>query len=236
MANRVNGTLAVMDKSINIISGAVRRFMIIPARAINSLSGGRIRPNHITLVSLLGHFTVVWALWHHRPLVAALLLAIFGIMDSLDGALARLQKSDSVTGMLYDAVSDRIKEVLVYVGLAGFVSIYTAYINGDYSVHIDGNFAGYWLIVAVCGMSLVVSYIKAKGEVAASGQGAHNAQELNRVFVGGIARYEIRMAFVIVGLLTGQIINVLWFLLVLISFTALQRIVRITKYLQKHHV
>lgn len=224
-----------MNLLLNSLARFVRRCMLAPAKAINMLSAGRVKPNHITLISLLGHIPVVWALWSHRPLLAGLLLAVFGIMDSLDGALARVQKSASIKGMFFDAASDRVKEVMVYVGIAGWVPIY---ISGQDFIHSNGYFSGYWLVTAVCGMSLVVSYIKAKGEVAASGiaKNTLNAQELNKVFADGIARYEIRMALVILGLFTGHIIGVLWILLALISFTALQRVVRISRYLKTHHV
>lgn len=218
-----------MDKLLNKIASTVRGWMRWPAVFLNRISGGRVRPNHVTLVSLLGHFGVVWALWHARPILAALLLAVFGIMDTLDGALARLQGTASVSGMFYDAISDRAKEVLVYVGLASVVVPYGNTYN--YFVYED-RYA--WLLVAVCGMSLVVSYIKAKGEVAASGLKNQDAQALNRIFANGIARYEVRMALVIVGLLTGYTITVLAILLVLATFTALQRTVRISHYLRTH--
>ena len=204
-----------MDRLLNKIGSTVRGWMIIPAKVLNSLSGGLIKPNHITLVSLLGHIGVIWALWYSRPILAAVLLAFFGLMDSLDGALARLQKTASLNGMLYDASSDRAKEVLVYVGLTQYVFVHT----NDFI----------WLPAAVLGGSLVVSYIKAKGEMALASVKKHDKQMLNKIFADGIARYEVRMAIVVFGLLGGQIILSLWLLLVLVGYTALQRIIRISR-------
>jgi len=189
---------------------------MIPAKLLNSVSGGRITPNHVTLVSLLGHGLFLWAIWQNRPLEAALFLAFFGIMDSLDGALARLQHTASVTGMLYDATSDRVKETIVYVGLTHYVLVLS-------------NPRFIWLPAAVLGGSLVVSYIKAKGEMAMSAGGKHSAQELNRIFSDGLARYEVRMSLVIIGLLTGRVVLALWILLLLVVFTALQRLIRVSK-------
>lgn len=194
--------------------------MKFPAVFVNKLSGGRIKPNHITLVSLLGHFGVVWALWQWRPLLAAVLLAFFGIMDSLDGALARLQKSSSNRGMFFDSTSDRVKEVLVYVGLTEWAGYYYSHKNFA-TTHI------FALIVAVCGLSLVVSYARARGEaVLLSSKKNVNA---NKVFTDGVARYEVRMALIILGLLTGKILIVLYVLLVLVSITALKRVVQVSK-------
>lgn len=205
----------IMDRLLNSVSSSVRSAMMQPAKLLDSISNGRIRPNHITLVSLLGHGSVVWALWAWRPILAAVLLAFFGLMDSLDGALARLKKTSSVTGMLYDAVSDRIKEVLVYVGLTYWVSYYA------------NKPQAFAMIVAVCGLSLTVSYIKAKGEMALGGK--HDAQALNRIFASGIARYEVRMALIIIGLVTGTIRIILPVLIALLLFTCLQRMVRVSK-------
>lgn len=208
-----------MDSVLNKVSSTVRGWMGIPALILHWASRGRIKPDHITLVSLLGHIPVVWALWNSRPLLAAALLAFFGIMDSLDGALARLQKTTSIRGMLFDASSDRVKEVLLYIGLTHYVL-----------EHANTNVV--WLPAAVMGGSLVVSYIKAKGEMALMSTSKHDAQSLNRIFSDGIARYEVRMTLIIIGLLTGKIVVVLWVLLVLVAVTALQRIIRVSKALK----
>ena len=227
-----------MDRVLNRIASTVRSAMLFPARALNAISGGRIKPNHVTLVSLLGHLLVVWALYKDHPLWAALFLAFFGIMDTLDGALAKLQKTTSLKGMLYDATSDRVKEVLVYVGLALSVNqiYYIINVAGDSYWHYHylqwyfvNNITPMWIIVAVCGMSLVVSYIKAKGEMALSGTGKYDAQQLNRIFSDGFARYEVRMALIILGLITGTTFAVLHLLLILLIITALQRIIRVSK-------
>ncbi len=150
---------------------------------------GKIKPAHITTLSLLGHIPVAWALVSCRPVLAAVLLAVFGLMDALDGALARYQNSATLSGMFFDAVSDRIKEVIVYSALAvyGFK-------------HFESDML--WMIVALCGSSILVSYTKAKGEMAVSGSKT-DPQKLNRIFSVGIASYEIRMVIIIVGLLFG---------------------------------
>ncbi len=222
-----------MDNALNTLGGAVRRFMLWPARAINRLSGGRIKPNHVTLVSLLGHLLVVWALWQSRPVFAAVLLAFFGLMDSLDGALARLQKTSSLSGMMYDAVSDRIKEILLYIGIALFYeSSRVSFYGLDFKLLYRENFFPFWIIIAVCGLSLVVSYIKAKGEMALSSTGQYDAQKLNRLFSDGVGRYEVRMALIIIGFLTGMTYTVLHILLIILIFTCLQRLIRVSRALK----
>ena len=169
-----------MDKLLNKIGAVIRGWMRYPAQILDKLSGGRITPNFITFVSLLGHFAVVAALWRREPILAAFLLAFFGLMDSLDGALARLQKTSTLMGILFDSVSDRIKEVLVYIG----ISLWITY---EYS-----SFDGFWLIIAVSGMSVIVSYIRARGETILNAASKNKPLEVNKIFTDGIARSEER--------------------------------------------
>lgn len=174
-----------MDK----IVAFVRSAMYHVAGFIDFWTKGWIKPAHITALSLAGHIPIAWALVTHRPVLAAVLLAIFGLMDSLDGAMARYQNSTTLSGMFFDAVSDRMKEVILYSALAVY----------GYE-HFDSNML--WMIVALCGTSLLVSYTKAKGEMAVS-ESNKDPQKLNRVFSVGIASYEIRMLVIIIGLLFG---------------------------------
>ena len=205
---------------LKALATTVRTWMLVPAKALHTSSGGRITPNFITFVSLTGHILVVWALCTNRLLLAAVSLIFFGLMDSLDGALARIQNSSTLQGMFNDAVSDRAKEVLLYSGLTYYV------------LHFTQNTGVAWLPTAVLGMSLLVSYTKAKGEMAVAGLKKSDPQLLNRAFADGIARYEVRMAVVIIGLIFSAVVTSLWILLGLVCITALQRYIRIQKVLQ----
>ncbi len=217
-----------MDKLLNTVATIVRTWMLLPARFIHTLSRGKITPNHITLISLLGHFTVLWALAERRPILGAVLLAFFGLMDSLDGALAKVQKKTSVRGMFYDAVSDRAKEVLVYCGVAVYLDWTMQFGESNRFYDWWGIYGYLWVPVAVLGLSQLVSYIKAKGEMALSSSG-YDSQKLNRVFTDGLARYEVRMAVLIVGLLTGHIYLALHVLIVLLLATCLQRLINVRR-------
>ncbi len=194
------------------------------AKHINQLSKGAIKPSHITTVSLLGHFFVAWALYSSRPNVAALFIVVFGLMDALDGALARVQNSATKLGMFYDAVTDRFKEIIIYSALIFFTFQHTdAYI---------------WAVPAVMGTSLLVSYVKAKGEMAVSH--IHDKQALNRAFSSGFARYEIRMTLLVIGLVTGLLAPMLNLIIALNLATAAMRFIEIAQLLhvedsQKHH-
>lgn len=189
------------------------------AKTLNKLTNGKLKPPHITTLSLIGHIPAAWALYTCRPILAAGLITVFGLLDALDGALAREQKSASKLGMFYDATSDRLKEVILYTALGVFL----------FKHHPD---AGAWLAPAVLGSSLLVSYVKAKGEMAVSSRN-FDKQALNRAFGGGIARYEVRMALLVAGLLLGALVPILRLIVALNMFTATIRFLEISAMLHK---
>jgi CDP-diacylglycerol--glycerol-3-phosphate 3-phosphatidyltransferase len=205
----------------NAIVAYIRQLVSHVASFLNRVTKGRLRPTHITIISLLGHLPVAWALVTCRPILAAVLLGFFSILDALDGALARVQKTASISGMYYDAVSDRTKEVIVFSALAVYATN-----------HIDTNIA--WQVVAVLGTSLLVSYIKAKGEMALAGTSTGtDVQKLNRTFGGGLASYEVRVTFLVVGLLFDVLLYVLPLLIILNIITVITRFLQVNKELKR---
>lgn len=196
----------------------VRRGARQVAGLLNRLSGGRLTPDTVTYTSLLGHVLIALTLANRHVLWAAGLLVIFGLMDTLDGELARLQKRASTAGMLLDASTDRMKESLVYIAAA-----YYFVQQGHPSLAV-------WAVAATAG-ALLVSYIKAKGETAVASAGADHAT-VNHLFQDGLMRYEIRMVVIIIGLLTAHLGWAVVILTVLSWLTAVGRLARITSYLK----
>jgi CDP-diacylglycerol---glycerol-3-phosphate 3-phosphatidyltransferase len=194
----------------------VRRVMRLIAKLLNQISGGRISPNMVTMVSLLAHIPIAYLIARGYFGYAAIGIIIFGLLDTLDGELARLQNKVSSTGMLLDASTDRMKEVLLYIGAA-----YVLISSGK-------SYMAVWA-VAACGGSLLVSYIKAKGETAVAGEKL-SANEVNRLFQDGLMRYEIRMTVLVLGLL----FNLLGPALIVITITSwLTSFGRLTKISRK---
>lgn len=193
----------------------VKAVMHQVARGLNAISGGRISPTAITLVGFFMHFPIAYLIATGSFYLAAGLLVIFGLFDSLDGALARLQHKASNAGMLLDASTDRMKEVVLYTGSAyGLVQTGQA----NWSV---------WAVVA-CGASICVSYVKAKGETAVAG-GNLSANEVNRLFQDGFGRFEIRMFLLVVGLLADQLVAALVIIALLSTYTAFERLIKISR-------
>ncbi|MGA2791783.1 MAG: CDP-alcohol phosphatidyltransferase family protein [Candidatus Bathyarchaeia archaeon] len=104
------------------------------------------RPNMITTVSLLVSFLAAFAYLLKSPVLGAVGLAASGLVDMLDGAVARATGSASRFGAVYDHVLDRYAEfaVLLGMGLGGLV---------DWP----------WIIFGLFGM-VMASYVRAKAE------------------------------------------------------------------------
>jgi len=85
------------------------------------------------------------------------------------------------------------------------------------------------LAAAACGASLCVSYVKAKGEAAVASSKNIPHATLNKLFKDGLLTFELRMFVLIVGLLAGQVLIAVAFITVLASYTAFQRLMRISK-------
>jgi len=186
------------------------------ARVLNKLSGGNISPDNITIFGTLMHFPIAYLIATNHLIWAAILLVIFGLFDTLDGELARIQNTSSPRGMLLDASTDRIKEAVLYTGV-GY-----ALATGPH----PGLAA--WA-AAAAGLSVCVSFIKAKGEAAvASSSKEIPHHELNRMFSDGILTFEIRMFVLIVGLLSSYLSIATIVVAVGAAITVLQRLIRIS--------
>lgn len=204
-----------MDAIIEPVRKLVKTFMNRAAKDLDKLSGGKISPNMVTIVGLLAHIPIAWLIATNQYDLAAVLLIIFGLFDTLDGALARHQKRNNASGMLLDASTDRFKEVMLYCGVAfSFISINNPYF-------------AVWA-VAACGASLCVSYVKAKGETAVA-KSKLTTSEINRLFQDGFLRFEVRMFLLVAGLLFNVLPPIIVAIAVLSGLTAIDRLVKISK-------
>lgn len=210
--------MKLINAFLDACRAVVRTWMKHIARGLNFLSGGKLSPNTVTIVGLLAHIPIAWLIATDHYWWGAALLVVFGLFDALDGELARLQKRASSAGMLLDASTDRMKETLLYCG-AAFSLIYSS--RPIFAV---------WA-VAACGASLCVSYVKAKGETAISG-GNFTPNEINSMFKDGLLRFEIRMSIMVIGLVSGRLALAVVVIALFSTFTAIERLIKITVKLQ----
>ncbi len=206
-----------VDKVRQVVRGAAGRV----AGELNNLTRGSLSPNMVTMAGFAMHVPIAYLIAKGKFELAGVLLIIFGLFDVLDGELARLQQRASEAGMLLDASTDRLKEVLLYSGVAYALSV------SDQSE---------WAFVAVlaCGLSISVSYVKAKGEVALAAKRTDlNHHAINRFYHEGLVPFEIRMTILIVGLLFSQILVAVSLIAVAAAITVFERLILITRRVER---
>jgi CDP-diacylglycerol--glycerol-3-phosphate 3-phosphatidyltransferase len=201
---------SLLDPARDFVRKVIRQL----AKLLNKISGGKLTPNMVTITGLIAHVPIAVLIATRHNILAAVLIVVFGLFDTLDGELARLQGSESNNGMVLDAVTDRFKEVMLYTA-AGYSLI-----------AIGQTYLAVWAILA-CGASLSVSYVKAKGE--ATYLAMHKDIKANTLFKDGFMRFEVRMVIIILGLLTNYVGAALVAIAIFASFTAISRLVRVTK-------
>jgi CDP-diacylglycerol---glycerol-3-phosphate 3-phosphatidyltransferase len=204
---------ALLDWCKKTVKGLVRPI----AQGLNTMSGGHLSPHTITFIGLIMHLPIAVFVATNHPIWAGVLLIVFGLFDTLDGELARLQGSESAVGMMLDSTTDRMKEIILYMGIAYFL------VSQATSTAQTAT-----IVVAAAGGSILVSYINAWGEavLASRSSGKHR---INSTFRGGLMRFEVRMFLLVFGLLTGW----LWWSVAIIAvaawLTAFERLNNVVK-------
>lgn len=190
----------------------VRGVMRMVTRTIDRLSGSRITPNQITVTGLLAHIPIAILIGGRHFELAAVLLIIFGLFDTLDGELARLQKRTSSFGMFLDSSTDRIKEIMLYCGIVAAV------------LKTDHTSVVVIAAVGALGASLCTSYLNAWGE-AVLAQTVKNSTDhkVNKTFRSGFLGFDLRILLIILGLLFNRLEIVIYTILVLATITVFQR-------------
>ncbi len=205
-----------MDKALSSVRDAGRSIMAVVAKGLNKITFGKLEPDVVTIVGLIAHVPIACLIATNNLLLAGILLIIFGLFDTLDGELARLQGKASARGMFLDSVTDRIKEVFLYIG-AGYLF-----------VDLGQPYYAVWAIAAV-GLAVVVSYINAWGEVALSKHSNTNQHQQNKSFRSGLMTYDVRIFLLIIGLLFGVLEYAVMAVALLSLVTIIQRMSLILK-------
>ncbi len=163
-----------------------------------------LTPNIVTVLGLVPAVLGGLAFARGEVRLGGLFLLISGMMDMLDGAVARVSGGESKFGALLDSTIDRYAEIAVYLGLA--------VLYRDSALVLTG------VILALCG-SLMVSYVKARAE----GLGL-------TCNVGMLQRPE-RLIILMVGAFVGPgyIRWAIYLIAVLANITAFERLIKMKK-------
>ncbi|HET6966401.1 MAG TPA: CDP-alcohol phosphatidyltransferase family protein [Acidimicrobiales bacterium] len=162
-----------------------------------------LAPDHLTALGLILAVPAAWAIASGRLGLGLGLLIGSAVPDLLDGALAKASGRGSVRGAFFDSVADRVTDALMLSAVAW-------YLSDSHKGHI------FMLPVAVLGVSLLVSYERAK------------AESLGYTAKGGLMERAERIVVLCASLaFSFMMIPLLWLMLALTGATAVQRFVKV---------
>jgi len=162
------------------------------------LAKAHITPNALTLAGVLGSAGAAVLLARGQFLAGGIVVLAAGALDVLDGALARATGQVTRFGAVFDSVMDRVSEAAVLFGL-----LY-------YYAGRDAREESLLVFAALAG-SMLVSYIRARGEI------------LGLPIREGLFTRAERVIVIGVGSIIDQVRIALWILAVFANLTALQR-------------
>jgi CDP-diacylglycerol--glycerol-3-phosphate 3-phosphatidyltransferase len=160
----------------------------------------RVRPNHLTVLGLGVSIAAAYVFSVGRLRGGAALLAVAGLFDFFDGAVARLAGSDSDYGAFLDSVVDRYSDLAVLLGILVYYER-------------TADTAGAILTMATLAGTVMVSYTKAR------------AQSIGVSCEIGVMERPERLIALIAGATFHLLTPVMALLALLTNLTAIQRIV-----------
>jgi CDP-diacylglycerol--glycerol-3-phosphate 3-phosphatidyltransferase len=132
---------------------------------------------------------------------AVVALSIAGVSDLLDGSIARGSGQASPRGAFFDSVTDRASDALLFGGVAWHLAHRSQYLP--------------ILAFAVAACSMLISYERAR------------AESLGLDARGGLMERAERFVLLGIALAFPVLVPMLWLMLALTAFTAVQRFVHV---------
>jgi CDP-diacylglycerol---glycerol-3-phosphate 3-phosphatidyltransferase len=174
-------------------------FRHVTEPAGHALARAGITANGLTAIGLAGSLAAGALIATGQPVVGGAVSLLSGLPDMLDGAVAKASGRVSRKGAFLDSVVDRLSDAAVLSGVIWFAAVRDL---GTMAV----------LAAIVLGLSLIVSYIKARAESLGFACNVGIAERPERVIVLGLA------------LLLGHAEAGLWVLVAGTAITVVQRI------------
>ncbi len=172
-----------------------------------------VTPNQVTSVSFLIALLAAVAFAWGSNILGGFLAQCSSIVDGVDGEIARLKGLTSPFGAFYDAVLDRYADAAIILGMI------------LWAVRFE-RWPGTWLVglLALLG-SLMVSYSAARAEASTGTRFDHG--------VVAFPSRDIRLFFVMLGSLAGQVYWTLVLLAGLTHVVVLYRVLLLRRELHK---
>ena len=153
-----------------------------------SFAATGLSPNVFTCIGLVLAFTasIIYGIGYEYSLIlGGIALLVSGFFDIVDGQVARYANKISKSGGFLDSIFDKISEVAIFFGI------------------LIGNYTEPYLVFSAITLSLLVSYARAKADVAGIrmqgiGIGERAERLLVIAIVGIIGFMEIAVIIVII--------------------------------------
>jgi CDP-diacylglycerol--glycerol-3-phosphate 3-phosphatidyltransferase len=165
------------------------------------LHRARVKPDVLTVVGLAFSVATAFLIANGRLGLAVFGVILTGLPDILDGSLARHSGKASPRGAFFDSVVDRVSDAVLLGGVAWHLAGESAYLP--------------MLAFAAVGLSMLISYERAKGEA------------LGFTAKGGLMERAERLVLLAVGLAFDLLVLAIWVMIVLSAITAVHRFVKV---------
>ena len=185
---------------------------------VAALVRNRVHPNIISTFGFLVTLAGAILIFQRSIITGVVVFLIGGMMDILDGRVARETGLASKFGSFYDSTLDRVSEIVVYFSLYAYFRPLP-------------NFwwVGYVVILAMVG-SLMVSYTRAKAEALGVECKVGTMQRPERVVLLGVGGLLIPVfAQIAPGWRYAPLLLAIGLIAVLANITALERIYSVYK-------
>jgi phosphatidylglycerophosphate synthase len=179
-------------------------FSVATTKAGKFIGDLGVHANFVTLLVLLTGVIAAYYIYIGAFYLAIFFVLLSGILDGLDGAVAKANNNETKFGGVLDSTTDKITEILIYVAL------------GLYNPSL-------WLSAALAiSFFMLSSYISERARTAGGRSG------------GGLLERKERLVLIILGLIiTNWTVYILYLIALLSFFTAGQRFLRNYKILNQ---
>lgn len=167
-----------------------------------------INPNIVTVISPFIAILAAYGFANHLLILGCIAILLSGLLDVIDGAVARYHNRSSKFGAFLDSTMDRFADAIIYIGI------------------IFGGYCDWFVGILAVHSAITVSYVRARAE----SQGVECKV--------GIAERAVRMIILMIGSVIGYFTHPIYFtytiiILVILSYiTVGQRIYHVWKALK----
>jgi archaetidylinositol phosphate synthase len=156
----------------------------------------KINPNIITIIGFLISLLSAYSFSQGNLILGALLIALSGFFDVIDGAVARNHQTQTKFGGILDSTADRFADAFIIIGIIAGGLVY--WIWGVLALHA----------------SFSVSYVRARAEVDGVKCDVGVAERAERLFIimaGAIIAYIIGNEYIVMTITIGIVMILSYF-------------------------